>query len=61
MTTGVFTGSSTGFTTRVITVPDADILADRVVTSTGAYSAGGNQSSSSSWVMQAATFRAAGQ
>jgi hypothetical protein len=61
MTTGVYTGSSTGFTTRVITVPDADILADRVVTSTGTYSAGGNQSSSSNWVMQVATFRAAGQ
>ncbi len=61
MTSGVYVGSSAGFTTRVITVPDADILADRVVTSIGTYSAGGNQSSSSSWVMQMATFRAAGQ
>jgi hypothetical protein len=61
MTTDVFTGSSTGFTTRVITHIDGDILNDRVVTSTGSYSAGGNQGGVPNWVMQVVTFRAAGQ
>ena len=44
MTTGGFTGAGTGFTTRIITVPDADIVDDRVVTSTGSYSATATQS-----------------
>ena len=61
MTTGVFTGAATGFTTRMITPIDADIVVDRNVASTGTYSAGGHQSGSSNWVMQVATFRAAGQ
>ncbi|MGW5238720.1 PQQ-dependent sugar dehydrogenase [Monashia sp. NPDC004114] len=60
-TSGEFTGSSTGFTTRVITVPDADILADRAVTSAGPYSADGSLRGSSNWVMQAISLRAAGQ
>ena len=60
MTAGAFNGSAAGFTTRVITSPDADIVADRVVTSTGTYSAGATLSGEAAWVMQAATFRAAG-
>jgi glucose/arabinose dehydrogenase len=60
MTAGAFNGSSAGFTTRVITSPDADIVADRVVTSAGTYSAGATLSGAAAWVMQAATFRAAG-
>jgi glucose/arabinose dehydrogenase len=59
ITTGGFTGSGTGFTTRLITVPDADIVNDRVTTSAGSYAAVATQSGS--WVMQVATFRAAGQ
>ncbi len=59
ITTGGFTGSGTGIITRLITVPDADIVNDRVVTSTGSYAAAATQSGS--WVMQVATFRAAGQ
>jgi glucose/arabinose dehydrogenase/chitodextrinase len=61
MTTGAFTASSAGFTTRIITPIDADIVNDRHVTSAGTYSAGATQSGASSWVMQVATFRAAGQ
>ena len=38
-TTGGFTGAGSGYTSRIITTPDADILEDRVVTSTGSYSA----------------------
>ena len=61
MTSGTFTGSSAGFTTRIITPIDADIVNDRLVTSVGTYSAGATQSGSNNWVMQVATFRAAGQ
>ncbi len=59
MTTGAFTSSTAGFTTRVITVPNADIVNDRVVTVTGSYAAGAV--GGGSWVMQVATFRGAGQ
>ncbi len=59
-TTGGFTGAGSGYTTRIITSPDSDILEDRVVTSTGSYSATAIQSSAT-WVMQLVTFRAAGQ
>ena len=59
ITTGGYTGSGTGFTTRLITVPDADIVNDRVTTATGSVAASATQSGS--WVMQVATFRAAGQ
>ena len=57
MTTGTFTGSATGFTTRLITTPDADIVNDRVVTATGSYAAGAVLAGTSAWVMQVATFR----
>jgi glucose/arabinose dehydrogenase/chitodextrinase len=59
MTTGAFTSSSAGYTTRIITPIDADIVNDRNVTSLGTYNAGATQNGS--WVMQIATFRAAGQ
>jgi glucose/arabinose dehydrogenase/PKD repeat protein len=59
MTTGGFTGSPTGFTTRLITIPDADIVNDRIVSTVGANAALANVSGG--WVMQVATFRAAGQ
>ena len=52
-------GPGQGCTTRIVTVPDGDIVNDRVVTSAGSYAAAANQSGS--WVMQVATFRAAGQ
>jgi glucose/arabinose dehydrogenase len=61
MTTGAFTGAAAGFTTRIITPIDADIAVDRNVTTVGAYSAGAVQGGSAQWVMQAASFRAAGQ
>jgi hypothetical protein len=60
-TSGTFTGSSAGFTTRIITPLDADIVNDRLATSVGTYSAGATQSGAANWVMQVATFRAAGQ
>ena len=58
MTTTHFTGAGTGFTSRIITTPDADIAEDQAVSSTGTYTATA-PTTSSNWVMQVATFRAA--
>jgi glucose/arabinose dehydrogenase len=57
-TAGVFSAAGAGFTTRVITSPDADIAEDRFVTATGSYSATASLSGSAAWVMQVATFKA---
>ena len=53
------TGAGAGFTSRVITKPDGDILEDRIVTSVGSYQATAPLSKSAAWVMQIAAFRAA--
>ena len=58
MTSTHFTGPGSGFISRIITNPDADIAEDQVVNSTGSYSASA-PATSSRWVMQVATFRAA--
>ncbi len=58
MTISKFTGAGSGFTSRIITSPDADIAEDQTVTATGSYSATA-PNSSSSWVMQIATFQKA--
>jgi hypothetical protein len=55
MTANVFTGAGTGFTSRIITTPDADIAEDSTVAATGSYSATA-ANKSSSWVMQMVTF-----
>jgi chitodextrinase len=52
-------GPGTSFTSRVITSPDGDILEDRIVTTTGSYSASATVSPSGWWIMQMAAFRAA--
>ena len=57
MTTTHFTGAGSGFISRIITVPDADIAEDQTVSSTGSYSATA-PATSSKWVMQIATFKA---
>ena len=53
------TGPGPSFTSRVITSPDGDILEDRIVTTTGSYSAIAPVSNGW-WVMQMVAFRAAG-
>ena len=58
MTTTHFTGAGTGFVSRIITYPDADIAEDKTVSSTGSYNAAAPVTSSA-WVMQMATFRLA--
>ena len=58
-TSGLFTAPGSGYTKRVITNPDGDILEDRVVTATGSYAATAAQSGDE--VMQVVAFKAAGQ
>jgi hypothetical protein len=53
-------GAGTGFTSRIITNPDSDILEDRVVSAISSYSASAPVSPSAQWVMQIAAFKAAG-
>jgi fibronectin type 3 domain-containing protein len=52
------TGPGSGFTSRMITSPDADIAEDRLVTATGSYSATAPVSPSGAWIMQMVAFRA---
>ncbi len=54
----ITTGPGAGFTSRVITSPDADIAEDRVVSRIGSYSAYA-PITSGSWVMQMVAFKAA--
>jgi len=55
MTTGSTTAPGSGFTQRVLTVPDSDIAEDRMVTSVGSYSA--TATGSGQWIMQLVAFR----
>ena len=48
-----------GYTSRVITSPDGDILEDEIVTTAGSYSATA-QLNGGEWIMQMVAFRAAG-
>ncbi len=55
-TQGAFTAAGAGYTIRVITRPDADIVEDRVVSAAGSYSA--SASVQGSWVFQLVALRA---
>jgi len=52
------TGPGTGFTSRLLTVPDSDIAEDEMVGTTGSYSATAPLSSSGAWIMQMVAFKA---
>jgi hypothetical protein len=56
-TGGSFSGPGTALASRIIT-QDRDIAEDRLVTSTGSYSASAALNYSATWVMQMATFKA---
>ena len=58
--TSMTSGPGSGFTNRMITVPDDDIAEDRPVTAVGSYSATANLSPAGQWVMQMVAIRAAG-
>jgi glucose/arabinose dehydrogenase/PKD repeat protein len=60
MTGAAFTGGTNGFTTRLVTQPDADVVEDLFATSTGTYAATASLDSSVNWVMQAVGFRVKG-
>jgi len=57
---GGTTGPGPGYTSRVITTPNGDILEDQVVTATGSYSATAPVAAMGAWIMQMVAFRAAG-
>ncbi|HSX16948.1 MAG TPA: hypothetical protein VLH86_02500 [Patescibacteria group bacterium] len=48
-----------GYTQRIVTSPNLDLVEDKIVTTAGAYNA--TATASGNWVMQAVAFRAAGQ
>jgi IPT/TIG domain/Fibronectin type III domain len=54
------TGPGGGFTTRLLTSPDGDIVEDQMVTATGSYSATAPVSPSNPWIMQMVAFRTSG-
>src|SRR5262249_2752490 len=53
------TAPGSGFTNRVITSPDGDILEDQIVTAIGSYTATAPVSPSGGWIMQLVAFKAA--
>ena len=56
MTGTTFTAPGAGFTSRVITAPDADIVEDQLAASAGSYSATATLSSGT-WLLQLAAFK----
>jgi fibronectin type 3 domain-containing protein len=54
-----YTLASSGFTSRMITVPDGDIVEDKFVTTTGSYAATAPIAPAGPWIMQLAAFKAA--
>jgi hypothetical protein len=57
---GTYTGNAgTGFTNRMITSPDGDIVEDRLVTATGSYNATAPLNERGPWIIQLIAFRAA--
>ena len=57
MTGAVFTAAGTGFTSRVITAPDGDIVEDGIASSPGSHSATAPLSGGT-WLLQVAAFKA---
>ena len=51
-------GPGSGFTSRLLTVPDSDIVEDEFVTAIGSYSATAPDSPANAWIMQMVAFRA---
>jgi YD repeat-containing protein len=55
----VFAAVGSGYTKRVLSNPNSDLVEDEVVTATGSYSATATQNTTGWWLMQLAAFRAA--
>jgi len=60
MTYTAFTGAGAGYSSRIITNPDADIAEDGVVSTTGTYHGTAPTSPAAGWVMQLAAFKGLG-
>ena len=60
MTWGYYSNATSGFTTRVITQPNYDIVADKIVNTTGSYAATAPLTGSNTWLMQMVAFKGAG-
>ncbi len=54
------TNAGAGYTSRMVTVPDGNIVEDRIVSAVGTYNATATLSGAGNWVMQLVAFRAAG-
>jgi hypothetical protein len=50
-------GPGSGFTSRMITVPDSDLAEDMVVTTTGSYAATSPVSPAAPWIMHLVAFK----
>jgi fibronectin type 3 domain-containing protein len=59
MTSAVTNSAGSGWTNRIITDPDADLVEDRIVNSTGTYRATASVIAGSPWLMQLVAFRGA--
>jgi chitodextrinase len=53
------TGPGSGFTQRILTSPDGDIVEDKVVSTVGSYSASATLGAAAPWIMQMVAFKAA--
>ena len=60
MTWGYYGNATNGFTTRVLTQPNFDIVADRVVSAVGSYAAAAPVTGGGTWLMQIVAFKGAG-
>ena len=60
MTWGYYGNATNGFTTRVLTQPNFDIAADRVVNAVGTYATTAPLTGGGTWLMQLVAFKGAG-
>jgi glucose/arabinose dehydrogenase/chitodextrinase len=60
MTWGYYGNATNGFTTRVLTEPNFDIVADRIVNSVGGYAVTAPVTGGGTWLMQLVAFKGAG-
>ena len=60
MTWGYYGNATNGFATRVLTQPNFDIVADRIVNTVGSYAATAPVTGGGTWLMQLVAFKGAG-
>jgi glucose/arabinose dehydrogenase/PKD repeat protein len=60
MTWGYYGNATNGFTTRVITQPNYDIVADRIVNTVGSYAVTAPVTGGGTWLMQLVAFKGVG-